>query len=355
MTFLKNGFVNFLILMVAFKEVATWTIDLPEVRKFLFEKNEKYKKYNKNEYEEYLDSDKKFYSNIEGNSKHNSEDYKHEHHPHEEDKYADEYGHHTSYMEKKVLNIVRDGSSYLEGLQRSLEEYSTFLESCNRRNSTVQNSSTSSNSSSWRPAYDPPSSSSSSSSSPSSSTSNSSPPMLNFGNYDNSTVPMRPNNSRGNGSRFNNMRSRTNRPYTCEEATESREQIRRYAALAMWATKRLQDLAYSKKYQKEDEQEENELILKLAWFLDRLAYLSGYEPDYKDQEPRGTPRPTTTSPTPPTLVPSSAEMTQEMMDCLKRNSSEPATTRCQYTGQIPDLMRQMMAGKIAILIDGDPT
>ena len=42
-----------------------------------------------------------------------------------------------------------------------------------------------------------------------------------------------------------------------------------------------------------DEQEENELILKLAWFLDRLAYLSGYEPEYKDYnyyEPRGSTR-----------------------------------------------------------------
>lgn len=102
MTFRKNAFVNFVILTVAFTQVASWTIDLPEVRKFLFEKNEKYKKYSKNEYEDYMNSDQKFYSNIEGNSKHNSEDYKHEHHPHENDKYADEYGYHTSYMEKKV-------------------------------------------------------------------------------------------------------------------------------------------------------------------------------------------------------------------------------------------------------------
>ena len=102
MTFQKNAFViKFVILTVAFTEVASWTIDLPEVRKFLFEKNEKYKIYNKNEYEDYLNSDQKFYSNIEGNSKHHSEDYKHDHHQ-ETEKYADEYGYHTSYMEKKV-------------------------------------------------------------------------------------------------------------------------------------------------------------------------------------------------------------------------------------------------------------
>lgn len=102
MTFKKNAFMNFIILTVAFNEVATWTIDLPEVRKFLFEKNEMYKKYNKNQQEDYLDSDQRFYSNIEGNSKHHSEDYKHEHYSHENEKYADEHDYHKSYMEKKV-------------------------------------------------------------------------------------------------------------------------------------------------------------------------------------------------------------------------------------------------------------
>ncbi|KAJ8704128.1 hypothetical protein PYW07_013422 [Mythimna separata] len=295
-----------------------------------------------------MNSDKKFYSNIEGNSKHNSEDYKHEHYPHEHDRYADEYGYHTSYMEKKVQNIVRDGSSYLEGLRRSLEEYTRFLESCNRRNSSMQNPTASSNSSSWRPEYDPPSDGSSP---PFPTSSSSSPPILTYDNYNNSTVPMRPKNSTESRGRSNNSnRSRNNRRLTCEEATESREQIRRYAALAMWATGRLQDLAYAKKYQKADEQEENELILKLAWFLDRLAYLSGYEPEYKDYnyyEPRGTTSTPTTSPTPPTLVPSSDEMTQQMMDCLKQNSSQPATERCRYPAEIPDLMKRMMSGEMA--------
>lgn len=32
--------------------------------------------------------------------------------------------------------MVRDGSSYLEGLRRSLENYTEFLESCNRQNSS---------------------------------------------------------------------------------------------------------------------------------------------------------------------------------------------------------------------------
>lgn len=106
MAFQKSTFVFFLIFAIACKEVATWTIDLPEVRRFLFEKHEKYKKESKNEYQDYvINKDQEFYSNIQGNSKHNSEhDYEHDHDKDDEN-YADEYGYHN-YMEKKVSCFI---------------------------------------------------------------------------------------------------------------------------------------------------------------------------------------------------------------------------------------------------------
>ncbi|KAF9407354.1 hypothetical protein HW555_012595 [Spodoptera exigua] len=329
MTFEKTAFVYFVIIVLSISHISAWTIDLPEVRKLLFERNEKYKDYKKNDYDDFLREDQKFYSNIDGNSKHHAEDYEHVHHSYDKENYAEEYGYHT-YMEKKVHAIVRDGSTYLEGLRRSLEEYNELLESCNRRNGSMQNSSSSN--STWSPAYEPPRNSSP--------PSGSSPPVLNFQNYENSPVPLKPNSS--DSSRPGTRPGRRN--MSCDEATESSEQIRRFADLALWATGRLQDIAYAKKYQKTDEQEENELILKLAWFLDRLAYLSGYEPDIKKHynEARTTKSTPTLPPTPPTLVPSSDDLNKEMMDCLRRKSSEPATVRCRYPMEMPDIMRQIV-------------
>uniref|UniRef100_A0A2H1VID9 SFRICE_005224 n=1 Tax=Spodoptera frugiperda TaxID=7108 RepID=A0A2H1VID9_SPOFR len=328
MTFEKTAFVYFVIFVVSISHISAWTIDLPEVRKILFERNEKHKDLKKDSHDDYLREDQKFYSNIEGNSKHHAEDYEHVHHSYDKENYAEEYGYHT-YMEKKVHAVVRDGSYYLEGLRRSLEDYNELLESCNRRNGTRQNSS--SRNSTWSPAYDPPNNSSL--------PSGSQPPVLNFQNYDNSTVPLKPNSSD-----FSSLGIRPGRRnMSCDEATEASEQIRRFADLALWATGRLQDLAYAKKYQKTDEQEENELILKLAWFLDRLAYLSGYEPDFKKHyESRTTKSTPTLPPVPPTLVPSSDDMNKEMMDCLRRKSSEPATVRCRYPMEIPDMMQQII-------------
>ncbi|XP_026745913.1 uncharacterized protein LOC113507242 [Trichoplusia ni] len=405
MAFQKSTFVFFLIFAIACKEVAAWTIDLPEVRRFLFEKHEKYKKESKNEYQDYvINKDQEFYSNIQGNSKHNSEhDYEHDHDKDDEN-YADEYGYHN-YMEKKVHKMVRDGSSYLEGLRRSLENYTEFLESCNRQNSSqvsiwvidkinnqlnsegkrrklcaVQSIRTnlllillliciynktsigSPSNSSWSPPYYPPGSSSPNVTGPT--------PILNYQNFDSVDIPMKSKNSPEMPTPRPTTRPRTGSRMSCDEANDVKEQVRRYAELSMWATKRLQDIAYAKKYQKTDEEEEDELILKLAWFLDRLAYLTGYEPDYKTEEPRRTtskmtyhdlsisktkrlsnanlfpssPGTSTPEPTPFTLVPASEDQKQEMMDCIQRNSSEPATVRCRYPNQIPDIMAQMMSG-----------
>ncbi|XP_063898872.1 uncharacterized protein LOC126056147 [Helicoverpa armigera] len=321
MTF-RNAFAIF-ILTYAFAEVSSWTIDLPEVRKFLFEKHEHSKKYHGHEKVDYSPQDRKFYSNIEGNSKHHEEDRKHHHH-HNDHSYENEYGHH-SYMEKKVYDIVRDGSSYLEGLQKSLEDYSSQLKGCQENNNTNWESS--------NPPISIPSSSNSSSS-----PNNGSMPMLNFNNYDNSPVPSRPRYpSESRGYILNSRRK-----MSCEEVTDSSEHIRRFASLALDATRRLQDFAYAKKYQKTDEQEENELILKLAWFLDRLAYLSGFEPEIEHSEPNSTRSPTTEIPSPQTLVPSSEELNKQFRDCIQMNSSEPATERCRYPLEIPEMVQQML-------------
>uniref|UniRef100_A0A2A4KAQ7 Uncharacterized protein n=1 Tax=Heliothis virescens TaxID=7102 RepID=A0A2A4KAQ7_HELVI len=342
MTFRKEAFA-ILLFAFAFAEVASWTIDLPEVRKFLFEKNEHSKTHHRHKTVEFLPEDQKFYSNIEGNSKHHEEDHKHghhydHHHDHRHNNHRHDKGHdkhhddrhdvteyeHQSYMEKKVYHIVRDGSKYLEGLQQSLEEYSMELQGCLENNNT-----------SWDPT-NPSNLTSSTSMTSVPSPPNVTLPMLNMNNYDDAPVPSRPKTPEE--TRGYMMRSR--RKMSCEEVTDANEHIRRFASLALQTTRRLQDLAYAKKYQKTDKQEENELILKLAWFLDRLAYLSGYEPEVSHNETSST-RPTTELPTAPTMVPSSEELNKQFRECLKQNSSVPATERCRYPMQLPDLIQQM--------------
>ncbi|PZC71009.1 hypothetical protein B5X24_HaOG214441, partial [Helicoverpa armigera] len=185
-----------------------------------------------------------------------------------------------------VYDIVRDGSSYLEGLQKSLEDYSSQLKGCQENNNTNWESNTSS----------PMNLSSSNSSSPT----NGSMPMLNFNNYDNSPVPSRPRYpSESRGYILNSRRK-----MSCEEVSDASEHIRRFASLALDATRRLQDFAYAKKYQK-------------------VA-------------------PTTEMPSPQTLVPSSEELNKQFRDCIQMNSSEPATERCRYPLEIPEMVQQML-------------
>ncbi|XP_075989200.1 uncharacterized protein LOC142985115 isoform X2 [Anticarsia gemmatalis] len=142
-----------------------------------------------------------------------------------------------------------------------------------------------------------------------------------------------------NSTGYNTMNGRM----SCAEATESSEKVRRYADLAMWATRRLQDIAYAENFQKTDQYEENELILKLAWFLDQLALLTGYEPHHtRYNYPVSTS--TTTSPSPATLVPQTPELVKFLINCVKANSSVPATVRCRYPLALPDMAAQIANG-----------
>lgn len=110
---IKAAFAFCLIFSVSFKEVFSWTIDLPEARKFYFEKFSKNTKSDK--VSPVIEEDKKFYDNINPNSQYH-EDYEpkvseYEERVHHEEgdehndiyhgRYADDYDY-QSYMEKKV-------------------------------------------------------------------------------------------------------------------------------------------------------------------------------------------------------------------------------------------------------------
>lgn len=107
------AFVFCVIFCVTIKEVYSWTIDLPEARKFYFEKYSKNTK--KDEMKPTTEEDKESYDNIQPNSKYH-EDYDHKlnefeervHHEEGDEEndiyhgqYADDYDY-QSYMEKKV-------------------------------------------------------------------------------------------------------------------------------------------------------------------------------------------------------------------------------------------------------------
>ncbi|RVE46095.1 hypothetical protein evm_009259 [Chilo suppressalis] len=218
-------------------EVAPWTIDLPEVRRFYFEKysniDEKVPKLNENQ---------AFFDNINGESLYNTDrkpyeeiynimqHAKHYYHKSEQDDpknnlYANAYQHGEYMMRKVSKGVLQHGSAYLDGLRLSVERYREELENCTRNNFT---------------ANFPP----------------------------NMTTPL----SIGNFTGWRDFQT------SCRRVTEASEHVRRLADLALWAARRLQDVAYAAKYSKDASMEENELLLRLAWYLDKLAHITGYEP-----------------------------------------------------------------------------
>ncbi|XP_063836813.1 uncharacterized protein LOC135085959 [Ostrinia nubilalis] len=262
-------------------QVTAWTIDLPEVRKFYFERFEKH------EAKENLNNES--YDNINGNSVHNAKDMhvydlnknnRIKNHGEEKSKYADSFNNYESYMVRKVQDALHNGSVYVDGLRLSIERYIEVLENCSRLNLTSDL-----------------------------------PPEL--------TSPL----SIGD---FTSVRAWV---ATCRRATESSEHVRRLAELALWTTRRLQDVAFTAKYSKDDSMEENELLLRLAWYLDKLAHLTGYDPNPEDhtttaRPPETTRLPSLALPLPNFLPNISAEVKNAILECLRVNSSEPATQRC---------------------------
>ncbi|OWR41763.1 hypothetical protein KGM_204623 [Danaus plexippus plexippus] len=62
---------------------------------------------------------------------------------------------------------------------------------------------------------------------------------------------------------------------SCASASEDIKLVQRLSELALETTKKLRDKGHG--VDKDDQSEENELILQLAWFLDQLARLTGYK------------------------------------------------------------------------------
>ncbi|XP_059045024.1 uncharacterized protein LOC131840847 [Achroia grisella] len=295
----------------ACSEVASWTIDLPEVRKYFFSK------YNQENLEKSIidrrNENSEFYDNIDGNSMDNSEkhnyvnNYGHFEIPgHNElnpptDNYADDYKY-QGYMEKKVQNALQKGTAYLDGLRYSIERYTELLKNCSRTNITAIN---------WN---DIPSFNFTEILPNPSATFSSIPPNFNFTGTFNGTSYTDAN--------FTEILLNFTRNWnvTCRRATEKLEQVRRLADLALWATKRLEDSVYADKYHKHSDVEENEMILRLAWYLDRLAHFTGFDPNVEDTN-RGHVITTTTHNQPQLTTPDSNQPPSEFPESIPAASS----------------------------------
>ncbi|XP_063390790.1 uncharacterized protein LOC134676362 [Cydia fagiglandana] len=121
------GFCTF---FLAFEETVSWTIDLPQVRKYFFEKNMiERERQDRWIMQQAQRPQQVVYDNIHTKSLHfDYEKYKKH--------YADDYKY-NGYMEHKVHQAVQNGSAYLDGLRRSIEAYLRRLESCRGQNMTV--------------------------------------------------------------------------------------------------------------------------------------------------------------------------------------------------------------------------
>ncbi|CAK1555971.1 unnamed protein product [Leptosia nina] len=80
----------------------------------------------------------------------------------------------------------------------------------------------------------------------------------------------------------------------CTRIMEASDQVTKLSELALWATNELRDRKFAEN-KDNAAQEEEELLMKLAWFLDQLAHLTGYEPDPTDFENTFTTESTTTN------------------------------------------------------------
>ncbi|XP_063544284.1 uncharacterized protein LOC134752520 [Cydia strobilella] len=371
------GFCTF---FLAFEETVSWTVDLPQVRKYFFEKN-MYERERQDRWkmQQAQRPQQVAYDNIDTKSLHfDYEKYKKH--------YADDYKY-NGYMEHKVHEAVQNGSAYLDGLRRSIEDYLQRLESCRGQNMTVNvvqlrrysNQNESNNALYYfltnpaNPLTDP--------TKPSLVQSALLYSLLPFSTYGlpiptnlttvtqmdmnfTSFLSMAPNYTMFNMSEeFRN----------CVRADLASEHVRRLAELAVWAASELQDKLYADKYSEHHDAHENEhgqengilgvehsyghghekahysdhghdddtLVLRLAWFLDRLAHLTGYDPTGQDFVEPSTARPSTNPPMIPTLI-SNADL-QFLTTCL-RGSNGTATERCAFpSGSSPPNLETLQA------------
>lgn len=74
----------------------------------------------------------------------------------------------------------------------------------------------------------------------------------------------------------------------CQEAVTERERVRRVAQLAVITTREIQDRIITNN---DDEFENKNLLLRLAWLLDKLAHMTGFEPKPEDYLTTDSPKP----------------------------------------------------------------
>ncbi|CAG9789925.1 unnamed protein product [Diatraea saccharalis] len=252
--------ITLLVPVIFVTDVVPWTIDLPEVRRFYFEKYSKF-----DDHVPKLDENQTFFDNINGDSLYNTD---------------------RGPQDEINYNKLKEKHFY-----ETKEEYDT--------KDNV-----------YAKAY-------------------------NHGEYmdfpPNITSPL----SIGNFTGWRDFQQ------SCRRATEASEHVRRLVDLALWATRRLQDVAYTAKYSKDASMEENELLLRLAWYLDKLAHLTGYEPNPERYIPVKTNR--IPPPTPQLANPLNItdEMKQDLLKCLKEDSKVPATERCAFPN--PPSLAEIMA------------
>ncbi|KAL4720514.1 hypothetical protein ACJJTC_011308 [Scirpophaga incertulas] len=259
------------VIAIYVSELSAWTIDLPEVRRYYFEKFS-----NSDNGKPELSSNQYFYDNINGDSLHNT-DRKHN------ENVAD-------YIKKQTIHslpIFTTEAGNKENVYANAYKHGIY--------------------------------------------------MLKKDVPGNTTLPI----SVGNLSSLSDVRE------MCRKATDASEHVRRLADLVLHATKRLQDVAYTAKYSKDASMEENELLLRLAWYLDKLAQLTGFEPNPEDfmideLEP--------TNPPPDIPLPNPLNLTDEVkntiLNCLKEKSDVPATVRCALPNTPPlvDQIRALLGG-----------
>ncbi|CAH4034353.1 unnamed protein product [Pieris brassicae] len=145
-----------------------------------------------------------------------------------EDVYQSSELEYQSYMEKRIHGALNNGSIYLDGLRQAMAHYRERLDNCTNVPTTTQ-------STTWLPENDP-------------------------------TVPSEPD--------------------LCRSIMAASDQVTKLSELALWATNELRERKFADK--DTAQQEEEELLMKLAWFLDQLAQLTGYLPDPSEYQHNAT-------------------------------------------------------------------
>ncbi|XP_045540992.1 uncharacterized protein LOC106720882 isoform X2 [Papilio machaon] len=292
--------------VIAFTEVACWTVDLDEVRQFL-DKQKEQEDYQQLHYHNYYDESEEYDSFADVTA-------------HRGQNYAQQYGY-EGYMEKKFENLnasllpdVRWNETadvwnwnWAQGERKV--QWSQILNITNTMTNITQNTTES-------PTQG-------------------------------ATESATQRNSSGT-----TLTGTESQRAKCHKMTREREHVRRLADLALFTARQLQNWATNEKqYDKSSAhaKEERDLITRLAYFLDKLAELTGYTPEIKvfSKQTDKTTTTTTTTTVNPMSVPISEELRQVLLTCLRQHNassadSAPATERCRAPQMLPPLLMRML-------------